>query len=319
VNMKRSILRALALCLTTGFVVGYAQAQDDKSNSGLGNQSSQSALQGRTSTVSEQDRAGILPSLTPAQTAQPVRLGRLLNTSVPGQTGGSLGQLQDIIVDPVSGQVQFVVLSLNDSVTGTPGTIGATTKSRGIGGTEISSPKSPPSNVGSYGTPVIGNKLVAIPWRLVSRTSGDQLMVNVDAAKLQSAPSFNATTWPTMDSEWTQRMNSHFGVDGTSVGAPGTGTGAGTGTGINNAPATSPGVGNPSTPGLPATPGTPDIGAPTPSPNATPGAPSATGTPSGTGTGLGTGTSGTGVGTGGAGTGTGTGTGTGSGTGGGGK
>jgi sporulation protein YlmC with PRC-barrel domain len=299
--MKRTILRALALCLTTGFVAGYAQAKDDKTSSAASGQSSQSILQGRTSSISEQGGLGASTGITTGQSGQPMRISRLMNTSVNGQSGGSLGQIQDVIIDPTSGQVQFVVLSLSGSSAGAPGTSSSTTTGTGIGGTEISSPRSAPSSVGSYGTPTSG-KLVAIPWRLMSRGSGDQLMANVDAARLQSAPSFNSTTWPTMDSAWAQRVNSHFGVDASSTGAPGTSTGTGTGTSTG----TGTGIGNPATPGLPSTPGTPDITPPTPTPGTPPSTtPSPTpGAPSATGTGTGTGTSGTGVGTG---TGTGTG------------
>ena len=104
-------------------------------------------------------------------------------------------------------------------------------------------------------------KLVAIPWRLLSRASGDQFTATVDRLKLESAPTFSSAAWPTMDSAWMQRVYSHFGVDATGTGAPGSSSGTGTG------------LGNPATPGLPSTPGTPDITPPSPGtrPSTTPG------------------------------------------------
>ena len=268
--MKRSILRALALCLTTTFVAGYAYAQDDKSSS--------------TSPSTYNSAAN-----SSLQTGQPVRLSKLMNTTLKGQSGDSLGQVQDIVVNPTSGQIQFVVLSLNGNAAGAPGSSGSSTSGIGTRSTDpsVSSPRSAPSTIGSYGT--VGGKLVAVPWRLMSRGSGDQYTATVDRTRLDSAPTFNSSSWPTMDSAWMQRVYSHFGVDaaGASTGSPGSSSGTGTGTG------TGTGLGNPSTPGLPATPGTPDINAPNSgtSPSTTP--------PSGTGTGTGssgTGTSGSGAG-----------------------
>ncbi|HWN96055.1 MAG TPA: PRC-barrel domain-containing protein, partial [Methylomirabilota bacterium] len=238
--MKRSILRALALCLTTTFATGYACAQDENDKSA----DSKSQL--------PQSTASSGTGFYSTQAGPAVRLSRLMNTTLKGQAGESLGQVQDIVVDPTSGQVQFVVISLSGSAAAAPGsgTGGITTDP------SVSSPRSAPSNIGSYGT--IRGKFVAIPWRLMSHASGDQYTATIGRTHLESAPAFNSTSWPTMDSAWMQRVYSHFGVDAANTGRPGsssgTRTGTGTGTGLN-----------PSTPGLPATPGTPDINAPAPS------------------------------------------------------
>jgi len=268
--MKLSILRALALCLTTAFVSGVAWAQDsktqnDQSSTSQGGTGSKSGIYGGTSSS--------------AHAGQSVRLSKLMNTSLRGQTGESLGQVQDIVIDPTSGQIQFVVLSLTSSSAGAPGSSSSATSGIGTSDSSVSSPRSATSTTGSYGT--AGGQLVAIPWRLVTSSGGDQFTATIDRTKLQSAPTFSSSSWPTMDSTWMQRVYSHFGVDASSTGAPGSSSGTGTG------------VGNPSTPGVPSTPGTPDISAPGTgtSPSTAPG------TSSGT-SGSGTGTSGTGVGTG---------------------
>jgi sporulation protein YlmC with PRC-barrel domain len=284
--MKRSILRALALCLTTTFVAGHAwaQADTDKDKSSSGKSPSTQSDRSRSGantigapgsssgTYGSQNSSSIYSS----QAGQSIRLSKLMNTTLRGQTGDSLGQVQDVIADPTSGQVQFVVISLDSGATGAPGSSSSTTTGVGTRSTDnsISSPRSASSPVGSYGTTAsLSGKLVAIPWRLLSHGAGDQFTATVDRTKLQSAPTFSSAAWPTMDSAWMQRVYSHFGVEGTGTGAPGSATGTGTG------------VGNPATPGLPATPGTPDITAPRPTttPGTTPG--------SGT---SGTGTSGTG-------------------------
>ena len=122
--MKRSILRALALCLTSAFVAGTAWAQADQNKS----ISSQGAPP-NTSPVG----VGTQSSSMSSQSGQAVRLSRLMNTSLRGQAGENLGQVQDIILDPTSGQIQFVVLQLSSSATGAPGT--ATGRTTAIGTT----------------------------------------------------------------------------------------------------------------------------------------------------------------------------------------
>jgi sporulation protein YlmC with PRC-barrel domain len=274
--MKRSILRAYALCLTTAFVAGTACAQDtDKPIS--------SQSRPDSSTLTSQGGPGASSAVygSAATRGQPARLSKLMNTSLRGQTGESLGQVQDLVIDPTSGQIQFVVLSLDSTASGAIGARTTTTSD-----SSVSSPRTSPSGVGSYGTPT-GGRLVALPWRLISSTGSDQYTATVDRTKLQSAPTFSSTSWPTMDSAWSQRVYSHFGVDATSRGAPGSDTSTGTGTGIGTGTGTGTGtgIGNPSTPGVPSTPGTPDITPPTPGTSPTPSTPGTVPNASGSGTG----------------------------------
>src|ERR1051325_2684680 len=212
----------------------------------------------------------------------PARLSQLMNTSLRSQSGASLGQIQDLVIDPASGQIQFVVLSLDSSATGAPGTSSSTTTGTGTSSTTSTTP-----GISSTTSTTSGGQLVAIPWRLVTSSGQGQFTATVDRSTLQSAPTFSSSSWPTMDSTWMQRVYSHFGVSATGTGAPGSSSGTGVGTG------TGTGLGNPSTPGLPSTPGTPDISPPAgrTSPSTTPGTGTGTGT-SGTGVGTGTGTSG---------------------------
>lgn len=262
--MKRSILRAFALCLTTAFVADTAYAKDDsekssgiKSRTDSSSPTSTPAYSSETSARSHSTHAG-----------QPIRVSKLINNSLRGQSGDSLGQVQDIVVDPASGQIQFVVLSLGGAAIGAAGSTSAPSTENSVSGA-----RSAPSKVGSYGT-VTDGRLVAVPWRLISSSGSDQYTATVDSAKLQSAPTFSSSSWPTMDSAWSQRVYSHFGVNAPASGSPHSNTGApgsdsGTGTGIG----TGTGLGNPATPGAPTTPGTPDITPPAggASPSATPG------------------------------------------------
>jgi len=255
--MNKTVLRALALCLTTAFATGFAFAKDDDYNSP--SKSTSSGTPGSSSSKYSSTGAA-------SQSGKSCRISKLMSSSAKTSSGESLGTIQDVVIDPSSGQAQFVVLSLDSSAAGAPGSSSTTTS--GIGSTSASSTgRSTTSGIGSTSS---GN-LVAVPWSLIqqpsssSSSSDRQITLNVDRTKLQSAPSFSSASWPTMDTTWSQQVYSHFGVDATSsTGAPGSSSSSSSGT-------------NPSTPGVPSTPGTPDITPPS----------------NGTGTGVGTPSSGT--------------------------
>ena len=233
--MKRSILRAFALCLTTVCAGSIGWAQND--NTAPSGRSSGTATYG-TPSSSSATRAG-----------EPVRLSKLMNTSLKSQTGESLGQVQDLVVDPSNGQIQFAVISLNGASAGAPGINSSTTT--GIGARPGIATPEPSTSIGT----AAGGKLVAVPWRLVNSSGQGQFTASIDRATLQSAPTFDNSSWPTMNSTWMQSVYSHFGVrPNSSTGAPGSSSGTGTGAGT--------GLGNPSTPGVPSAPGTPDISSP---------------------------------------------------------
>ena len=240
--MKRTNLRASLLCFTTIFAVTFVCAQP-----------------------LPVDLAGNVAGVTPG-----VRLTKAINSSLKSKSGESLGQIQDLVLDPVTGQVQFAIVSTDGS-----SGIGTSTTS-GIG-----------TNPGESGATTRG-QLVAIPWQLVSSSGQGHFVASVDRTKLQSAPTFASSSWPTFDGAWMQSVNSHYGLNGTGMGRPGNNPGTGTGTGT--------GIENPSTPGSLGTPGRPAIGSPN-------GSRSTPGTAPGSGTGSGTSGSGSGSGAGGAGSG----------------
>ena len=258
--MKQTAIRALALCLTTSFAAGLAYAQDDSTKSRT-SQPGSSSIGGPGTGSRAASAAGY------TQAGKSVRLSKLINSDIKNQQGESLGQVQDLVVDPGTGDIQFVVISPGATAAGRPGT-GTSVTTPGI------TPGTTPPGRTTPGIGITSGNLVALPWSLVRHSGMDQFTANVDRTKLLSAPSFSASTWPTMDSTWSQRVHSHFGVDAT--GTPGTGTGRDIST-----PETPR---NPVTPGVPQTPGTPDISEPgttptpvTPLPGTRPG--TGTGTP----------------------------------------
>ena len=117
------------------------------------------------------------------------RLSQLMGATVKDQQGNTLGQINDFVVSPGSGRIQFAVISLNDQA----------------------------------------GKLTAIPWQLVrpgSDPTSCTLAVTKD--KLDNAQTFDASSWPDFDQpQSTQQIYSHYGVQPGHMGGAGeNGTGA---------------------------------------------------------------------------------------------
>ena len=171
--MKRSILRAFTLCLTTVCVANIGRAQNG--NTIPGGRSGAATTPGSSGTAAY----GTLPGST-ARAGEPVRLSKLMNASLKSQSGESLGQVQDLIVDPSNGQIQFAVLSVNNASSGTATSSGiGTTTTPGI---------STPTGISS------GQQLTAVPWRLVTSSGEGQFTASVDRTTLQSAPTFSSSS-----------------------------------------------------------------------------------------------------------------------------
>lgn len=217
------------------------------------------------------------------QAGSPVRLSQIIGSTVQSAQGQSLGQVQDVIVDPTTGRIDFAVLSLS----GTPGTTtapGATT--------------TPGATTGN---------LVPVPWPLFGRSFGmagtrgttdfgaaRALTLNIDPTRLQTAPAFDQNNWNTLhQGDFGQRSYSFFGLDWNRRAMTGTGTpGAGVSTGAGTSGTRVPGTATPGT----STPGTTTPGTRTPGAGTTTPGPGAGATPPGTGAGTttpGTGATGT--------------------------
>jgi hypothetical protein len=97
-----------------------------------------------------------------------------MGATVKSSTGESLGQINDFIVNPASGRIQFAILSLSDQ----PG------------------------------------KLTAVPWPLLRPGADPSTFtLNVDKQKLSSAQTFDATSWPDFSQPgWSQKVYSFYGI-----------------------------------------------------------------------------------------------------------
>lgn len=183
------------------------------------------------------------------------RASQLTGAQVNGASGQTLGTINDVLINPASGRIDFAVISLNASAetgaAGTPATAGA--------------PGSTSTSGATSSTSTSGEKLVAVPWPLLrpssaagatsttvtSGTAGAQttFVFAGDTSKLQSAPSFSQANWPDISQpSWRHSIFSYFGM------TPGAATGAaespgGTSGSSSSYPGSSGSQGSSSTPG----------------------------------------------------------------------
>src|SRR5262249_35161227 len=135
---------------------------------------------------------------------QEVRASQIIGAQVKNSQGQELGTINDIVVSPMSGRIDFAVLSLS-STAGAGGT-SATDRSS-------STTSSTTSSTASTSSLSTAGKLVPVPWMLLrpsagtgyssatsaaSSTSMGQFTFQFagDTSKLQSAPSFDQSNWP---------------------------------------------------------------------------------------------------------------------------
>ena len=138
-----------------------------------------------------------------------MRLSQLTGSSLKNTSGETLGQINDFVVDPSTGRIEFAVLSLAS------GTVGAIENA------------------------IHRGKLTAIPWTLIRPSGeGQNLTANIDKEKLASAQTFDRSQWPDISQEtWGQQIYSHYGLqwqDRSSAGGRVPLGGTETGTGVNS-------------------------------------------------------------------------------------
>jgi len=179
--MKSKTSKTILLCLSTVLVAGTAFAQADlttpptpQPGSPTGREFGHGMMRG----------------------GNDLRGSKINGAQIKSATGETLGTIDDVIINPRSGRIEFAALS----VTGPTGT-----------------------------TPTgAGEKLTLVPWRLLNAQpgAGEQLTftANVDQAKLSAAPSFDKNQWPDMSqSDWSQKYYSYFGLSREGLGGTGTG------------------------------------------------------------------------------------------------
>ncbi|TAK73549.1 MAG: PRC-barrel domain containing protein [Gammaproteobacteria bacterium] len=104
-----------------------------------------------------------------------VKASEVISVSVQNPAGEDLGEIKEIILDKVGGQVRYLVLSYG-------GFLG------------------------------IGDKLFALPWKAIHYDGDkDVFILNVDKERLKNAPGFDKDNWPDMaDREWEQTIHEFY-------------------------------------------------------------------------------------------------------------
>ncbi|MBA4142600.1 MAG: PRC-barrel domain-containing protein [Nitrosospira sp.] len=101
----------------------------------------------------------------------------LIGNDVYNSEGVDLGDIKDIMLDMNNGKVAYAVLSYG-----------------GLMG--------------------MGDKLFAVPWNVLKLdTRNERFILNVDKARLESAPGFDNDDWPDMaDPAWQSTVHSYYGA-----------------------------------------------------------------------------------------------------------
>jgi sporulation protein YlmC with PRC-barrel domain len=101
----------------------------------------------------------------------------LLNDRVRNSAGESLGKIENLVIDPGTGNIQYAVLSFG-------GVLG------------------------------MGSKLFAIPWTSLQMSApGDGVLLSIDKEILRHAPGFDAKDWPNMaDPAWQHSIHDYYRV-----------------------------------------------------------------------------------------------------------
>ena len=100
----------------------------------------------------------------------------LQNTNVTNTTGEDLGTIEDLMIDPASGRVQYAVLDFG-------GFLG------------------------------IGDKLFAVPLEaFTTDTTNERFILDVSKDRLESAPGFDKSNWPsTADPAFVENVYDFYG------------------------------------------------------------------------------------------------------------
>ncbi len=187
--MTKTLLKAIVICAAGGMLSASARAQ------------SASAKASDSSSVQTSQSSNTKHLTATGRMNQPVvSTKRLIGAQVTDLSRNTVGQIEDVIVNPRWGRIDFALISLNSA---------------------SANPNTPADTSGA---------LIAVPWRLL-RTSAAQystaqvepvFTLTVGASKLSGAPKVTASDLE--QSECRQRVYAYYGVTpaGPVVGAPGT-------------------------------------------------------------------------------------------------
>jgi sporulation protein YlmC with PRC-barrel domain len=174
---------------------------------------------------------------------QAVRGSKLMQAEVQDSSGQKVGRIEDVIINPTSGKIDFAVISRSNMggasspSRSSSGAYGSTGESQSQ--SSESGATSPESSATSKNT----GKLIPVPWAMLQpssssgSTAGSALYgqqsftLNIDQSKLDQAPSISRGNWSEITQpNWRERINSYFGQSTGGAESP-SGTEQGTGSG----------------------------------------------------------------------------------------
>lgn len=106
----------------------------------------------------------------------PLKASSIIGTNVVNPKGDSLGEIKEVVIDPNSGRVAYVVVSL----------------------------------VRSF---VMGEKLFAIPFSSFAfNVTKNEYVLDISKERLVKAPGFDSDHWPLMsDEKWNRDIYTYYG------------------------------------------------------------------------------------------------------------
>ena len=195
--MRQKLFYLSALCT----VCSVLQAQTTSSTGQPGDQYSPSGNSSYSSQGWENKRFGA----TGRMGQHEIRASKILGTELKNATGETLGTIQDVILNPASGRIEFAVASLQSKAgANTSAATGITSSATG--------------------------QLVPIPWTLIrpsgvtgygarstAGTSASEeqpvFVFTGDTAKLSAAPAFSQASWPDFSQQsWRHSIYSYYGM-----------------------------------------------------------------------------------------------------------
>ena len=161
--MKRMI-KLTAFCAAAFMAAALAQAQSDVKP--RTERSGSASLEGKTT----------FDKNTANQAGNQYRGSKLLGTKVRSGQGDDIGELEDLVLDPKTGEIQFAVLGLG-------GVLG------------------------------IGEKKAPVPWKALNVSAENQVTINVDKSKLETGPRLTKDDWNNLHNrDFMQKVYSHYGM-----------------------------------------------------------------------------------------------------------
>jgi sporulation protein YlmC with PRC-barrel domain len=105
----------------------------------------------------------------------PVKASSIIGTDVVNPKGDNLGDIKEVVLDPLSGKVAYVVVSFGGFLS-------------------------------------LGEKLFAIPFSSFTyNVSKNEYVLDISKERLETAPGFDSDHWPTMaDEKWNREVYKYY-------------------------------------------------------------------------------------------------------------